>query len=36
MPRAKWTPEMLDRLHELRNRNFTPLEIAQDMGLNQV
>lgn len=33
MLRAKWTPEMLDRLHELRNRNFTPLEIAQDMGL---
>ena len=31
--RTKWTPEMLDRLHELRARNFTPLEIAQDMGL---
>ena len=24
---------MIDRLHDLRARNFTPLEIAQDMGL---
>ena len=32
--RTKWTPEMVDRLHELRRRNFTMLEIAQDMGLD--
>ena len=31
--RTKWTPEMIDRLHELRARNFTVLEIAEDMGL---
>lgn len=31
--RTKWTPEMVDRLHELWNRNWTPLEIAQEMGL---
>ena len=31
--RTKWTPEMLDRFHELRARNYTVLEIAEDMGL---
>ena len=31
--RLKWTPEMLERLHELRARNWTVLEIAQDMGI---
>lgn len=32
--RTKWTPEMESRLAELRARNFTVLEIAQDMGLD--
>lgn len=31
--RTTWTPDMLARLHELRDRNFTVLEIAQEMGL---
>lgn len=31
--RTKWTPEMVERLRELYNRNWTPLEIAQEMGL---
>ena len=31
--RTKWTPEMVDRLRELRNQNWTVLEIAQEMGL---
>lgn len=31
--RTKWTPEMVERLHDLYNRNWTPLEIAQEMGL---
>ena len=31
--RLKWTPEMIDRLHDLRARNWTVLEIAQDMGI---
>lgn len=31
--KTKWTPEMLDRFHELRARNYTVLEIAEDMGL---
>ena len=33
MARTVWTQEMLDRLHELRDRNWTVLEIAQEMGL---
>lgn len=32
--RTKWTHDMIVRLHELRARNFTVLEIAQDMGLD--
>lgn len=31
--KTKWTPEMVSRLHELRDRNWTVLEIAQEMGL---
>ena len=31
--RLKWTPEMVERLHDLRARNWTVLEIAQEMGL---
>lgn len=31
--KIKWTPEMLDRFHELRARNYTVLEIAENMGL---
>ena len=32
--RTKWTPEMVERLIDLYNRNFTVLEIAQDLGLD--
>lgn len=31
--KTKWTQEMVSRLHELRDRNWTVLEIAQEMGL---